>query len=128
MRQLRLFTGAELTPPMRDHTRARNCSPERETFRCDHRELRYGGLKQCRAPGSVAAAGAFCRERCAQLRESSTSAASAPPPRPPERDPGPPAAPKTVAACGPAPHESSGDDAKQAAAEQVAAVKVGPTG
>ncbi len=54
--QQQLFTRAELSA-MRDRTRARNYSPDRENFRRDHERRRYWGLKRRHA------------ERLRQLRE-----------------------------------------------------------
>ncbi len=54
--QQQLFTPAELSA-MRDRTRARNYSPQREDFRRDHERRRYWGLKRRHA------------ERLRQLRE-----------------------------------------------------------
>ena len=45
MRQQQLFTRSELSA-MRDRTRGRNYSPERDNFRRDHERRRYWGLKR----------------------------------------------------------------------------------
>ena len=87
MRQLSLFDRAT-TASMRDRTRSRNYSPERDEFRREHERRRYWGLQRRHA------------EKLRRLHDGPTPPANDDQPRP---TPPPPAAPAPAAVSTPPP-------------------------